>query len=121
MFKGVTWVNKEEGHGEIKSLPSILPSDLKKLGAYLEGNMAGPPNPLLLQEVVLFNIIYYMGRRGHENLRCMKVNTFGVQTDPEDGKCYIHQLIKEKDKNHRETDMSPNNAARSYEISGILS
>ena len=117
MFKGVTRLNKEEGRGEVESMPSINPEDMKTLGKYFEENMAGPPNALLLQEIILFNIIYYMGKHGRENLRRMKINMFGVSTDP-DGKYYIHQLIKEKDKNHKENYMSPNNEARVYEIPG---
>ena len=79
--------------------------------------MVGPPNPALLQEIVLFNTIYYMGRRGRQNLRRMKINYFEIASDP-DGKRYIHQVVKEYDKNHRENDMSANNAARIYETPG---
>ena len=81
--------------------------------------MAGPPDPLLLQEIVLFNVIYYMGRRRRQNLRHMKINTFEIGCDA-DGKRYMHQVKKEFDKNRRENDLSNNNAARVYEIPGKL-
>ena len=53
MFRAVTKVNKEEGRGEIKSLPSLEPEDLKTLGTYFENNMQGPPDPKKLQEITV--------------------------------------------------------------------
>ena len=111
MFQVVTVLNKDEGHGEVESLPSIEPEDLKLIGTYFENNMQGPPNPLLLQEIVLFNIIYYMGHRGRQNLRRMKINTFEIASDAE-GKRFIEQVIKERDKNHRENDQQCSKSLR---------
>ena len=79
--------------------------------------MAGPPDPEVPIEIMIFNIIYYMGRRGRENLRKMKLGTFEIAQD-HDGKRYIYQVRKEHDKNHRENDMKPNNTAQIYEIEG---
>ena len=63
---------------------------------------------------MLFNIIYYGGRRGRENLRNMTQGTYEIAKDP-DGRRYIHQIIKEHDKNHKENDFQPSNEARIYE------
>ena len=61
MFKGV---NKEQGHDETESLPSIEPEDQDKLSAFFKAKMAGPPDPEALQQIFIYNLIYYMGRRG---------------------------------------------------------
>ena len=44
-----------------------------------------------LQELILFNIIYFMGRHRRENLGYMKKDTFQVSIDAE-GQKYIHQV-----------------------------
>ena len=72
--------------------------------------MCGPPSAKRLQEFVLFNIIYYCGRRGRENLRNMTKKTFEIKKD-HDGREYIVQVVKEIDKNHREEDSNPSNEA----------
>ena len=64
MFKGVTRVDKEEGRGETDQIPPIEPEDFEKLSQFFKEKMAHPPNPTVLQEMVMFNLIYYMGRRG---------------------------------------------------------
>ena len=70
MFKGVTRVNKEEGRGETESLPSIEPEDFDKLSAYFKTAMSGPPNPTVLQEIVILNLIYYLhGMKGQRELK----------------------------------------------------
>lgn len=114
MFKGVTRVAKREGRGEVNSRPPIEAEDLQRITTYFTNNLAGPPNAKHLQEIVLFHIIYYMGRRGRQNLRGMQKDTFAIATDAS-GKRYIYQAKKELDKNHKEDDMSPNNQARVYE------
>ena len=114
MFKGVTKKGKREGRGEVDSRPPIEPEDLQKITDYFEKSMKSPPNARKLQEMMLFNVIYYGGRRGRENLRFMTKGTFEIGYDP-DGRKYIHQVIKEHDKNHKETDIQPSNEARIYE------
>ena len=86
---------------------------MSKLTSYFLDNMRGPPNPRKLQEFVLFNIIYYWGRRGRENLRYMTKLTFEAKKD-HDNREYIVEVIKECDKNHREDDTSASNEARIY-------
>ena len=58
-----------------------------------------------------------MGRRGHENLRQMTKNTFGVDQDP-DGRKFIYQKVSEHDKNHTEKDTVKGNEGRIYELKG---
>ena len=82
MFSTMTKKGKVEGHGEIESFPSIEAEDFKTLSVYFENNILGPPNADLLQEIVLFNVIYYMGRRDHKNLCRMQVNHFEIVQDP---------------------------------------
>ena len=113
IFTAVTKQGKEEGHGETDSKLPISEPDLSKLSTYFLNKMRGPPNAVNLQEFVLFNIIYYMGRRGRENLQSMKFDTFTLKKD-HDGREYIAQVIKECDKNHRENDYSKSNEARIY-------
>ena len=119
MFKGIQQKGKNEGRGEVESLPSIEEGDFQKLSNYFKEKMQGPPDPQTLQEINIFNIVYYMGQRGHENLRNMTKDTFKIDVDG-DGKRYIYQVVKESDKNHKENDFSPNNAARIYEIEGTI-
>ena len=97
MFKGMARVGKDEGRGEINSHSSILPEHFKKLSVYFKAKMARPPNAVVLQEIVIFNVIYNMGCRGCENLRKMTFKTFDLAVDPS-GRCYMYQKIKEADK-----------------------
>ncbi len=59
--------------------------------------------PRGLQEKVLLNIIFYLCRRGQENLTDMTKRTFNVFTDA-NGRRYVTPTKDELDKNHREDD-----------------
>ena len=96
IFQAVTKQGKEEGRGEIESKTAISDPDYSKLTHYFLTNMRGPPNAKKLQKFVFFNIIYYCGRWGRENLRSMTRKTFQIKTD-HDGREYIVQVIKECD------------------------
>ena len=96
MFKALQKKGKNEGCGEIENKKAISEEDYKKLREYFKRKMHENSTPKKLQEVVLFNIIYYMGRRGLENLRYMTKETFKIARDP-DGRRYIYQAIKESD------------------------
>lgn len=119
MFKGVTRKAKREGRGETNSRPPIEEEDMHKLSEYFAANLSGPPHPQKLQEMVLFYIIYYMSRRGRQNLRTMTKETFAVTTDAA-GREYIYQAVGELDKNHNESVTTPNSQARIYENKGKL-
>ena len=117
IFKALQRKGKKEGRGETENKKPICDVDFQKLSDYFKKNMTEDPNPRNIQEIVLFNIIYYMGRRGHENLRYMTKDTFALAKDS-NGRRYIHQVKKELDKNHKEDDFQPNNEARIYEVPG---
>lgn len=120
MFAGVTKKAKEEGRGETDSRPAIEEDDMKKISAYFEQHLNGPPNPEKLLEMALFTIIYYMCRRGRQNLRSMTKDTFKIDTDST-GQKFIYQAKKEHDKNHRNDDVTPNNQGRIYQQPGKFS
>ncbi|CAB4036648.1 PREDICTED: uncharacterized protein LOC105327636 [Paramuricea clavata] len=73
------------------------------------------PNGLLNK--VWFEIMYYLCRRGQENLRAMTTETFDISTDSS-GKRYIHQKKDELDKNHRDTSTGAVTQGRMYELPG---
>ena len=70
----------------------------------------------LIQEP--FNIIYYLWRRGHENLQRMKVMTFGMATDPDNNLQFIFQRKEEANKNHSGVDTNFTNQDRIYKVPG---
>ena len=117
MFQAVTKKGKKEGRGETESKQPISDEDMSTLSTYFINSMRGPPNAKNLQEVVLFNVIYYGACCGRENLRSMTKATFEIKTD-HDGRKYLYQKLKEADKNHTEEDYGPNNEARIYELKG---
>ena len=92
--------------------------DINQLMEYFRVSIIADLNPKTLQDVVIFNILYYMCRRGRENLRAMKQYTFAVSQDQVDGRKYIYQAVDEYDKNHNETDTAIANEGRIYEIPG---
>ena len=104
-FQSVTKKGKEDGRGEISSKIPISDEDMEKLSLYFQEKMMGKANGKFLQQLVVFNIIYQGGRRGHEYLRNMKKDTFEIKTD-HDGRKYTVQVVKELTKNHQADDTS---------------
>ena len=92
---------------------------MQKLTAYFIKEATTKFSAKTLQEILLFYIIYFMGRRGQENLRGMKKDTFAIAVDP-DQHCYIYQKVGEADKNHNENSTEEANQARIYAIPGQL-
>ena len=119
IFHRITRKGKKEGHGKTKSMPAIEKEDFAKLSHYFKEKMSGPPNAVVLQCIIVFNIIYYMARCGRETLHNMTKETFKIGTD-HDGKHYIYQNMKKQDKNHSEDDFQPSNEARTYAIKGMF-
>ena len=68
---------KRIGKGSVDHHPEITPQDLKKLYDSFKTDSA-----VELQEKVLFDIIYYLCRRGRENLRDMSKDTFAIWEKP---------------------------------------
>ena len=77
------------------------------------------PDPKLLQQNMMFNIIYYTCRRGMENLEHMSPKHFEVFVEYH-GTCYVQQSIDELDKNHRETDTDMAKEGKMYANPGKL-
>ena len=117
MFQGLLKINKEQGRGTVNHKQPICEEDMKKNFDYFKESMVSPPNAKSLQEILLFYIIYFTGRRGQENLRSMTKDHFQIAVDS-DGKEYIYQAIDELNKNHSEDDTGPTTQARMYCIPG---
>lgn len=118
IFEGVQKINKEKGKGNIVSKPPIDDTDLVKITAYFKSAMNGPPNPVLLQEIVMFYTLLYMCHHGRENLRAVKKNTLSIAINPSDGREYIFQAVDEADKNHSHLDTRKSNDSRIYAVAG---
>lgn len=76
MFKGVQKEGKKIGKGFIKHKDIIESEDMERLLDFFSKYMA--PDPAILQKLVMFNIMFYMCRRGRENFAEMTIETFDV-------------------------------------------
>ena len=61
-------------------------------------------SPAHLQRKVMFDIRYYMCRRGGENIADMTKSTFQLQYDTETQISYVRKVEDELTKNHQECD-----------------
>ena len=61
-------------------------------------------NPVALQRKVFFEVMLFLCRRGRENLRNLKKDSFAIKSDGE-GREYILLVVDEMTKNHRENDV----------------
>lgn len=77
LFKGVQKVGKKEGKGSIKHKDVIESEDMERLRDYFSKYMT--PDAVIFQKFVMFNIMFYMCRRGCENFAEMTVDTFEVR------------------------------------------
>ena len=94
---------KRKGFVKVDHYPEISEEDLHKL--YSNDTKVFDANtPYSLQRKVWFEIMLYLCRRGQENLRIMKKDTFRVGVDAS-GLKYVYQFCKRAnvDKNHRVT------------------
>ena len=117
MFTGVAKTAREQGRGSVDHKEIITDEDLLKLRQYFTEKMEGPADGKILQQFILFTIIYQMGRRGRENLRKMTKETFKIGEES-DGRKYLYQAIDEYNKNYTERDSERSNQARIYEQKG---
>lgn len=118
VFKAVLVDMKKTGFGTTEHTPQISPEDMKRL--YDPGHLVFSVTvPVGLQRKVWFELMFYLCRRGRENLRSMTRNTFGIETDAS-GRRYVFQKQGEMDKNHRETDRPDDTVGegRMYELKG---
>ena len=117
VFKAAVKDLRRKGLGSVKHHVPITRADMSKL--YSGDTIVfytDTPNGLLNK--VWFEIMYYLCRRGQENLRAMTTETFDISTDSS-GKRYIHQKKDELDKNHRDTSTGAVTHGRMYELPGI--
>lgn len=77
VFKGVQKQGKKAGKGSVKHKDVIESQDMERLQDYFSRYME--PNAVILQQFVMFNIMFYMCRRGRENFASMTVDTFEVR------------------------------------------
>lgn len=61
--------------GKIQHFSPIERTDLDKLSKYFDRS-----TPKSLQDEIIFNIIYYFGQRGRENIRMLKRSDFRIET-----------------------------------------
>ena len=113
MFKGVLVDAKKSGKGVKRSYPKIMSKDLQASSAYFDVDHMNNPNPKILQQHLLFYVIYFFCRHGRENLYQMRKDTFKVIVEP-DGTEYVIQNIDKADKNHGPDDTNETNEGRMY-------
>ena len=77
VFSVVLKDNKVKGKGKIHHKEIIRSEDLEKLQDYFSRYMK--PSAVILQQMVQFNLMFYLCRRGHENLTGMPKDTFEVK------------------------------------------
>jgi hypothetical protein len=109
---------KKSGLGGTEHYPPIASEDLKRLynGTHHALNVT---TPVGLQKKVWFEIILYLCKRGRENQREMRKDTFVVACDAS-GREFVCQDIDESDKNHGASDTPDDTIgeARMYAIPG---
>lgn len=76
MFKGVQWEGKKLGKGAVKHKDIIESEDMEQLQDYFSRYMT--PDPTILQRFVMFNLMFYMCRRGRENFAELTKEMFDV-------------------------------------------
>ena len=109
---------KREGLGKVEHTEALEENELKTIYTSFATN---PDTPVGLQQKVWFDIMYFLCRRGRENLRTMTKHTFKCAVDSS-GREYVYQSIDELDKNHR-VDSNPDaqvTDGRMYEVKGKL-
>ncbi|KAJ8301588.1 hypothetical protein KUTeg_020575 [Tegillarca granosa] len=119
VYRSVLVDLKRKGFGSTDHTRAITAEDMTRL--YDVGHVVfTTTTPVGLQQKVWFEIMFYLCRRGRENLRDMTTReTFAVGTDST-GRRYAYQVRSELDKNHRERDKPDESIGegRMYEILG---
>ena len=117
IFNDIQVESKKKGKGSENSIPPISQIDLVRIAEYFAVDHVRIPNPRILQQNMVFYIIYFFCWRGRENLYDMKKNTFSLIVQP-DGTEYYIQNFDEMDKNHGVKDDQKNNEGRMYATNG---
>ena len=117
VFDGVQVQAKCSGKGTIKSTEHIVDEDMLKIARYFSVDHVTKPEPKILQQIVLFYIMYFFCCRGQENIYDMTKEHFEVVVDPS-GVRYVVQKMDELNKNHGVNDTTIANAGKMYEDPG---
>ena len=114
IFQNVLKNMKAVGKGDTTHYAEIGPEDLQKLHNGFNVN-----DPTGIQELIWFNIVFFLIRRGRENIRSMNKNSFSISKYAS-GLRYIYQTTGESDKNHHINDgaFETNGEGRIYETNG---
>ncbi len=113
MFDGIKVKAKKQGKAVTNSKKVIRNRDMELISEYFSYNHHLKPDAKLLQERIIFNILYFFCHRGRENLHKLMKEHFKVFTD-EDGKKFIAQNLDEMDKNHCADDPNLTNEGHMY-------
>jgi len=107
---------KKNGYAKVNHHPEITKDDLVKL--YSSFDLTTPRG---LQQKCLFDIMFFLVRRGRENLREQTKTSFAIAVDSQNRR-YVYQAVDELDKNHRENDSITDSITdgRMYEKPGPL-
>ena len=89
---------KKRGLGKVDHKDPISPADMKAL---YQSQVFDCKSPRSLQRKVFFDIMFFLCRRGQENLRELKISDFAVGRT-EDGRECVQKVSDELTKNHRE-------------------
>jgi hypothetical protein len=84
---------KQSGLGATSHYPPVSEEDFEKL--YSDHRVFNFDTPVGLQCKVWFEIMFYFCRRGQENLRDMKMDTFSIKTDSS-RKRFVFQATRRK-------------------------
>ena len=87
---------KWQGFGRVDQHSPISKEDLEKIQPSYNPS---PPDPKSLQQVVWFNIMFHLIRRGRENLRLLTKESFATQVDAA-GKISKELKLSQKYTNH---------------------
>ena len=87
---------KRQGFGRVDHHSPISKEDLEKIQSSYNPSS---PDPRSLQQVVWFNIMFHLIRRGRENLRLLTKESFAMQVDAA-GKISKELKLSQKYTNH---------------------
>ena len=91
---------KKQGLAKVNHKPAISEKDIEKL---YSSQVFALNTPKSLLRKVFFELMFFMCRRGQENLRKLSKSTFTVKKD-ENGVEYVTKNVDEFDKNHGVND-----------------
>ena len=100
VFEAVVFEIKRQGFAKVEHHELILTKDLAKIYSSYDPSS---PDPKSLQYFFWFSKIFHLIRRGRENLRHHRRQSFSVSVDGA-GRKYVYQHLDELDKNHRQSD-----------------